>query len=158
AAANLMFTGCLERFPKVSFVLSHAGGAVPFLAWRLAIGLHALQTPLSEKVVHVVEKVTRRYDRDVLDEGTRGLDLLRSRFYYDTALSATPFALAALQALVTPDRIVFGSDWPFAPEFIVAETVRGLATHGRFDEAGRRRVSRDNAMRLFPRLASLMKS
>jgi predicted TIM-barrel fold metal-dependent hydrolase len=154
AAANLMLSGRLERYVNVSFILSHGGGAVPSQAWRLAIGLEAKEMPLRDKVVHAGERVTHRYDRDVLDEGKRGLELLRTRFSYDVALSATPFALAALQALVGPDRILFGSDVPFAPEFIVAETIRGLATHGRFDEAGHRAVARDNALRLFPGLAA----
>jgi predicted TIM-barrel fold metal-dependent hydrolase len=82
----------------------------------------------------------------------------RSRFHYDTALSATPFALSALQALVGPDRIVFGSDAPFAPEFIVAESVKGLWTHGRFDAAGRHAVARGNAIRLFPSLAARLET
>jgi len=156
AAANLMVSGCLERYPNVSYILSHGGGAVPAHAWRLALGLEAKEMPLRDKAVHAAEQVTHTYGRDVLDEGKRGLDLLRTRFFYDVALSATPFALAALQALVGPDRILFGSDVPFAPEFVVAETVRGLATHSRFDEAGRRAVARDNALKLFPGLAARM--
>ena len=158
AVASLMFSGSLERFPNIAFVLSHAGGAVPFLAWRLAIGLEAKQPPFHDTLVHALERVTHHYGRDVLDEGTRGLELLRNRFHYDTALSATPFALSALQALVGPDRIVFGSDAPFAPEFIVAESVKGLWTHGRFDAAGRHAVARGNAIRLFPKLAARMES
>jgi len=156
AVANLMVSGCLERYPNVSFILSHGGGAVPAHAWRLALSLEAKEMPLRDNVAHAAEQVTHTYNRDVLDEGQRGLELLRTRFFYDVALSATPFAFAALQALVGPERILFGSDVPFAPEFIVAETVRGLATHGRFDEAGRRAVARDNALKLFPGLAARM--
>jgi 6-methylsalicylate decarboxylase len=156
AAANLLLSGCLERYPNVSFILSHAGGAVPSQAWRLTVGLEVKEMSLGDKGVHAAERVTHKYDRDVLDEGKRRLGLLRTRFFYDLALSATPFALAGLQALAGPDRILFGSDIPFAPEFIVAETVRRLATHGRFDEAGRRAVARDNALKLFPGLAARM--
>src|SRR5262249_61516759 len=132
------------------------GGPVPGQAWRLGPGLEAKEMPLRDKVVHAAEQVTHTYGRDVLDEGQRGLELLRARFFYDVALSATPFALAALQALVGPDRILFGSDVPFAPEFIVAETVRGLANHGRFGEAGRSAVARGNALRLFPGVSARM--
>src|SRR5262249_28504605 len=41
--ASLLVSGRLERYPHVSFILSHAGGAVPYVAARLAIGLQALQ-------------------------------------------------------------------------------------------------------------------
>src|SRR5262249_16897668 len=132
------------------------GGPVPGQAWRLGPGLEAKEMPLRDKVVHAAEQVTHSYGRDVLDEGKRGLELLRTRFFYDVALSATPFALAALQALVGPDRILFGSDVPFAPEAIVAETVRGLATHGRLDQARRRAGARDNALKLFPGVGARM--
>jgi D-alanyl-D-alanine carboxypeptidase len=35
AAAKLVFSGVAERFPRISWVLSHLGGAIPYLAERL---------------------------------------------------------------------------------------------------------------------------
>ena len=37
AAVNLLFSGALERFAKIRFILSHAGGTLPYLAWRLSV-------------------------------------------------------------------------------------------------------------------------
>ena len=37
AAVNLLFSGALERFPNIKFILSHAGGTLPYLAWRLSV-------------------------------------------------------------------------------------------------------------------------
>ena len=37
AAVNLVFTGAIERFPRIRFVLAHAGGLMPYFAWRLSI-------------------------------------------------------------------------------------------------------------------------
>ncbi len=37
AAVNLVFTGALERFANIRFILSHAGGTLPYLAWRLSV-------------------------------------------------------------------------------------------------------------------------
>jgi hypothetical protein len=93
----------------------------------------------------MLEKITSRAAREITEEGARGLNLLRTRFYYDTALFATPFALASLQALVGPDGILFGSDIPFAPEFLVAESVQGVSTCAKLDDTGRRQVERENA-------------
>jgi predicted TIM-barrel fold metal-dependent hydrolase len=36
AVANLIYSGALERYPRIRFQLAHLGGAVPFLAHRLA--------------------------------------------------------------------------------------------------------------------------
>lgn len=38
------------------------------------------------------------------------------RFYFDTALSSTPAALPSLLAFAAPGHILYGSDFPFAPE------------------------------------------
>lgn len=38
AVANPLFTGTLERCPNIRFILSHAGGTVPYLVWRFALG------------------------------------------------------------------------------------------------------------------------
>jgi aminocarboxymuconate-semialdehyde decarboxylase len=41
AAAKLVFSGVAERFPRIRWVLSHLGGAIPYLAERLDRGFHA---------------------------------------------------------------------------------------------------------------------
>ena len=37
AAVNLVFSGATERFSRIRFVLAHAGGLVPYFAWRLSV-------------------------------------------------------------------------------------------------------------------------
>ena len=37
AAVNLVFSGALDRFPRIRFILPHAGGVMPYFAWRLAV-------------------------------------------------------------------------------------------------------------------------
>ena len=37
AAVNLLLTGALERFPRIRFILAHAGGVLPYFAWRLSV-------------------------------------------------------------------------------------------------------------------------
>ncbi|MFC1965095.1 amidohydrolase family protein, partial [Chloroflexota bacterium] len=36
--ARLAYAGVLKQFPDISFILSHAGGTIPFLWWRLDYG------------------------------------------------------------------------------------------------------------------------
>src|SRR5262249_36921020 len=41
AAASLVFSGVPERYPRIRWVLSHLGGAIPYLAERLDRGFEA---------------------------------------------------------------------------------------------------------------------
>jgi predicted TIM-barrel fold metal-dependent hydrolase len=47
------------------------------------------------------------------------------RFYFDTALSSSPAALPSLKSFAKNGRILFGSDFPFAPAD-QPEAMRGL--------------------------------
>lgn len=131
AATNLIFAGALERFPDIKFILSHAGGALPFLASRLKAGL--VIDP------HFSDLTPARIDGAV-----------RS-FWYDTALSTGRAIIAALDEVADPKRILFGSDFPYAPAPLVASSIADLE-HG-LGEAGRAAVARTNALTLFPHFA-----
>ena len=121
AVANLVHNRTLRRYPDIRFIFPHAGGVVPFLAWRISFG----------------EQRTIKYLK---------------RLYYDVALAATPYALRSLQELADPTHILFGSDYPFLPEPLIATMVEGLQTYEGFDAPTRQAIERDNALALFPRL------
>ncbi|MEX2722492.1 MAG: amidohydrolase family protein [Candidatus Freyarchaeota archaeon] len=72
--------------------------------------------------------------------------------YYDTALSTTSYSLRSLQELVNSSQILFGSDYPFAPENLTAEQIKQLTGYDGFDAEARAQIERRNAIRLFPRL------
>jgi predicted TIM-barrel fold metal-dependent hydrolase len=38
AATNLAYAGVTKRYPDIRFILPHAGGTVPYLAWRISFG------------------------------------------------------------------------------------------------------------------------
>jgi predicted TIM-barrel fold metal-dependent hydrolase len=86
--------------------LSHGGGTVPYLAWRIALIKYAQENkkPLLLRSL---------YDLIIKGGPESGLRILRS-MYYDTALTSSPYALSALYEFVGPAKIVFGSDYPFA--------------------------------------------
>jgi predicted TIM-barrel fold metal-dependent hydrolase len=77
------------------------------------------------------------------------------RFWYDTALSSSPAVFPSLLEIAGPDRILFGSDYPFAPGIGVKFMT------GRYEsedasvitERVREMIDRGNAEALFPRLA-----
>lgn len=132
--ANLLYSGTLDRYPNLRLILSHAGGTVPYLAKRLTFG------------PTIGSYLKARAPRNLIAS-------LR-RLYYDVAMSASPYALPSLQALVDPSHILFGSDYPFMPEPAVADTVTGLASYEGFDQQAQWEIERENARALFPRLQS----
>jgi predicted TIM-barrel fold metal-dependent hydrolase len=71
------------------------------------------------------------------------------RLHYDTALSATRYALGSLEELTDPSHILFGSDYPFIPEVVVSASVARLREYRGFDEKALKSVERENALSLF---------
>ena len=131
AILNLIWSGTAERCPNLRLIFSHAGGTAPFLAWRWSL-------------LDFLPGTHERAPRGILH-------YLRS-FFYDTALSANPHALRSLCELVPATQILFGTDFPFAPEPVTQFSVEGIAGYDGFDAAARAAVERDNALALLPRL------
>jgi predicted TIM-barrel fold metal-dependent hydrolase len=134
AVANLIYSGTLERCPDIRFILSHAGGTVPYVAWRLSLG---------------------SLDPGLHARAPQGAIAYLKRLYYDTAMSANPYALNTLRELVDPSHILFGSDHPYLPEPLIQESIKGLESYTPFEKATRTAIERDNALALFPRLRTV---
>lgn len=93
ALVQLVRLGTLDRHCHLKVIASHAGGFLPYAAGRVA-GL-------------VEDADGRAMDRE------RVIATLRT-MWFDTALSSARFTLPSLLELASPDRILFGSDWPYA--------------------------------------------
>jgi len=74
-----------------------------------------------------------------------------ANLYYDTALSANPHVLSSLAELVGWDHVVFGSDFPFAPELAAQLSVVSLETDEHFDGGALAGIRRNNALGLLER-------
>jgi predicted TIM-barrel fold metal-dependent hydrolase len=129
AAVNLVFSGAIKRFPRIRFVLAHAGGLMPYFAWRLSVA------PMIDKRLMQLppEQVYERF----------------KRFWYDNALAPTAETFECLKGVARPEQIVFGSDWPFANSRVIAEAVKTYEAIG-MPPAQRDAVDRTNALTLFP--------
>ena len=75
-----------------------------------------------------------------------------ARFYYDTALAATPAQIAALRAIAPVSQILYGTDYPFAPEARVRMAEAAFAALP-FTPDEAEQVRRGNAARLFAAFA-----
>lgn len=118
------------RYPNIRFILSHAGGFVPYAAHRLAIAI------LGD---------TRRNPLDTLDEF--------SSFYFDTSLSSSPAALPNLLAFANPGHITFGSDIPLCSLTASQYFAEGLDSFPGLDDITRDGINHVNALALLPRLS-----
>jgi aminocarboxymuconate-semialdehyde decarboxylase len=96
AVGSLIGAGVLDRFPALTLILSHGGGAVPYLTGRFDI-MFARSEPAAAGIVaaHPPSAYLRR-------------------MYYDTILHDAP-ALRYLASRVGVDRLVIGSDDSFPP-------------------------------------------
>ena len=126
AAILLARSGTLDRHPDLKFILSHAGGIVPYAAYRFSGAASATGNPLD------------------------GIQRLK-RFYFDIALSGSPSALPSLLAFAQQGHVLFGSDFPYAPAPVVAAFTGMYEAFG-MTETQRRSLDRGAAETLFPRL------
>jgi len=91
AAAKLVFSGVVERFPGIRWVLAHLGGAIPYLAERLDRGYEAFD--------------------ECREEIARPPSAYLKNFYYDT-VNFDPAALQLAIDFAGIDHLVAGSDYP----------------------------------------------
>jgi aminocarboxymuconate-semialdehyde decarboxylase len=108
AAAHLVFAGVLERFPRIRWVLSHLGGAIPYLAERLDRGYEAFR----ECRQHI-RKPPSAY--------------LKAQCWYDTVNFDTNALRLAIE-FAGADHILAGSDYPHQIGSIpkMLESIRAL--------------------------------
>lgn len=91
AAAKLVFSGVVERFPNIRWVLAHLGGAIPYLAERLDRGYFAFKE-CREQISQPPSEYLRKFYYDSVNFDVRALQL------------GVDFAGA--------DHILAGSDYP----------------------------------------------
>jgi predicted TIM-barrel fold metal-dependent hydrolase len=136
AAANLIYTGMMGKYPHIRWILAHGGGTVPYLSYRLRLMEHDdRREPLFN--TRVPEGVAPYLDR----------------FYYDLALVAEAAPLAALDRVAHPERILYGTDIPFIGKQQLSEQQQELSRFEPWSGAPLAAVERHNAARLFSRFA-----
>jgi predicted TIM-barrel fold metal-dependent hydrolase len=94
AIVNLLYSGTFDRCPSIRFQFAHLGGTAPFLAERIA-SLVAREPGFRA----AIELEPREY---------------LGRLWYDTGLSNAVPGLVSVREVAPLERIVFGTDWPYA--------------------------------------------
>jgi aminocarboxymuconate-semialdehyde decarboxylase len=99
AICSMMFGGVFERFPKLRVAFAHGGGAFPFTIGRIEHAFHVR--------ADLVAIDNTKNPRSYLARGN-----MPARFFVDS-LVHDPNALRLLLKLFGPQRVAFGSDYPF---------------------------------------------
>ena len=128
---NMVLSGVLDRYPNVRVIVPHAGAALPILAERIDLVGPMLTAADAPKP-------------PVMREALRQL-------HFDLAGAPVPELLGALLSVADPDRIHYGSDWPFTPPHVCETLAAALDETPLLDGDLRARVMRGNAERLFAR-------
>ncbi|MFZ3364731.1 MAG: amidohydrolase family protein, partial [Candidatus Acidiferrales bacterium] len=125
AVEKIVFGGLVERFPRIRWVLSHLGGAIPYIAERADRGFHAFQECRAN-----IQKPPSEYLK---------------RFYYDT-VNFDPLALKLAIDFAGVEHILAGSDYPHQIGSIplMLESLRSL----RISDADRAKILGGNAAQL----------
>jgi len=103
-AVSLVYAGVTQRYGQIRFILSHAGGTLPYLVSRAATGA-SFNPSVKDRVPDTMAEFRK--------------------FWFDTALSGSRSSLAALLAFADPTHILYGSDFPYAPERAIRMNIAG---------------------------------
>lgn len=132
---NLFLTGTVSRFPSIRYIIPHAGGALPSVVQRFS----------------AVAGLIPNFGTDVSITPDYVRARLKDRFWFDTAGPTFPDQIRSLLQYVGPDRICYGSDFPYSP-FAAAQAMDQVMTNeapGVFtSEPERQAVCNGNAKRL----------
>jgi len=126
AMARLVYGGVLERFPRLKIVAHHLGAFVPSLRGRIL----SISANMEKSGRWKLPQPALSYFK---------------RFYGDTAVYGHQGSLADGYDFFGPDRIVFGSDFPFA----AMEEVLPAVVKWELPPGDKGKILAGNARRLF---------
>ncbi|KAK6210645.1 hypothetical protein LQW54_005994 [Pestalotiopsis sp. IQ-011] len=134
AVANLLLSGTVSKYKNITYIMSHCGCTLP---------------PILDRIGGFASLINGGPSQS--DEFRR---LLRERFYFDMAGFVFPNQIHGLLRTLGEggeERIVYGSDYPFTPEKVVADLMEQFddGCEKTFDAAQRDGINSGNAKRLF---------
>jgi predicted TIM-barrel fold metal-dependent hydrolase len=107
AVWRLIFGGVIDRYPQLKIFTHHLGAMLPYFARR----------------------IETNFDGFLKDKLPKHISKYWGNIYGDTALDGTVAAYPCGYAFFGPDRMAFGTDYPFGPEAgedFIRENLRGV--------------------------------
>jgi predicted TIM-barrel fold metal-dependent hydrolase len=94
AVWRLIFGGVIDRYPSLKVVTHHMGAMLPYF----------------------VRRIESTFNLHLKDKLPRHISQYWGNFYGDTAVDGTVAAYPCGYAFFGPDRLMYGSDYPFGPQ------------------------------------------
>jgi len=129
AIAKMIYGGSAARYPKMRVIFSHAGGSLPYSAFRFI-------------------RHSGRLGPELKANMPDGFVAMLNKFHYDTANTSNRYAMGSFRELIAISQLMFGTDFPFGHADHDAKALRDCG----FSEAELRAIECENAYRLWPRL------
>lgn len=132
AMARLVYSGVMEKYPKLKVITHHAGAMVPFFAERIVHQCEWYKTGLKAKFMDKLSKSPVEYFK---------------QFFADTAVYGNTSALMCAFTFFGEDHLVFGTDMPYDSELgntSIREILRGIAEMD-IPESSKRKILEGNA-------------
>lgn len=136
-AMDMITNGTRLKYPACKVILSHAGGALPYIISRVT-------TPMKKAPDFAVSHRTGMTHDKAMESFCS--------FHFDLALSSSPQVLDMLLKMVPHGHILYGSDFPYAPITAYPAFLEALESYEMSSEL-RDMINFGNAMKLFPRLS-----
>lgn len=128
AVWRLIFGGVLDRYPTLKIVTHHLGAMLPYFSRR-------------------IENNVNRFLKDKIK---RPLSEYWKAIYGDTALDGSVASYPCGYAFFGPDRMLYGTDYPFGPEAgedYIRENLNGLKAMN-IPEAHKKKIFGESAKKL----------
>ncbi|KAL2048696.1 hypothetical protein N7G274_000608 [Stereocaulon virgatum] len=134
AAMDLITRNVIRDHPSVKIILSHAGGTLPYIAFRAAVLLPDAHSSNDKSTEEIMQEA-------------------RS-FYFDLALSGNEYQLSLISKFAKPGHLLFGSDFPYTSNRALDKFTNNL---DKFEWSAEERKAANwgNALKLFPRFAGV---
>ena len=142
AMSRLVFSGILDRYPKLDLVIHHLGAMAPYFEGRVGPGWDQLGSRTSDEDLTVLLKTLKKRPLDYFKE-----------MYGDSAVFGSASATRCGLDFYGADRVLFASDSPFDPEKgpgYIRQTIKILDELD-LSEEDRRKIYIGNAERLLQR-------
>lgn len=134
AIVDLFLSGTIAYYPHITYLITHAGGALPPLIDRFPIMANLLNPEIPSLNPEEVKSV------------------IREQFYFDLAGFSFPDQIHGLLPFTSSSRLLYGSDFSFTPAGVIQDLATEMDDGLKKlfpDEKERQALYSGNAKRLF---------
>jgi predicted TIM-barrel fold metal-dependent hydrolase len=137
--ARMVFSGMLEKLPRLKIITHHLGAMAPFFDARIGYGMDQLGSRTADEDYSVILKRMAK----------RPVDYFKM-FYADTSVNGSRSATQCGLDFFGIDHVLFGTDCPFDPEggpLFIREIIRTIDSL-KLKDGDRRKLYFGNAIRM----------